>query len=77
MDQKQYDEIISLVDKDLLNITNDDEIFHCINIVTSVALRNFIEKFTKELSDEEAIKNFTVDMNLLKHGLYKSEGEHE
>lgn len=76
MDRKQYDEIISLVDKDLLNITNDDEIFHCINIVTSVALRNFIEKFTKELSDEEAIKNFTVDMNLLKHGLYKSEGEH-
>src|SRR5690606_8950498 len=41
MNLKSDNEIIKLVDKELLNITNENEIFHCINIVTSVALRNF------------------------------------
>lgn len=71
MNLKSDNEIIKLVDKELLNITNENEIFHCINIVTSVALRNFIEKFTKKLSDEEALKNFYIDIKLLKYGLYK------
>src|SRR5690606_32978206 len=71
MNLKSDNEIIKLVDKELLNITNENEIFHCINIVTSVALRNFIEKFTKKLSDEEALKNLYIDRKLLKYGLYK------
>lgn len=71
MDKKQYEEIIKLVDKDILNINDEREVLNCINIVTSVALRNFIEKITKGLSDEEALENFTTDMNLLKYGLYK------
>lgn len=71
MNLKSDNEIIKLVDKELLNITNENEIFHCINIVTSVALCNFIEKFTKKLSDEEALKNFYIDIKLLKYGLYK------
>ena len=42
-------------------------------IIMAVVFRNFIEKFLKELSDEEAMDNFRIEMNLLKHGLYIQE----
>ncbi|WP_405097828.1 TetR/AcrR family transcriptional regulator [Oceanobacillus sp. FSL H7-0719] len=65
-----YD-LSELINKDILNIETDDELQHVIQIVSAIAFRNFVEKFTKELSDEEAIKNFKAEMNLLKKGLAK------
>ncbi|MFC4024305.1 TetR/AcrR family transcriptional regulator [Oceanobacillus longus] len=64
-------EMKKLVNKDHLNIKEDKDIFHIMQIITAVAFRNFVEKFSKELSDEEAIENFNIEMNLLKQGLYK------
>ena len=66
-------ETSKLINKERLNIKEDKELFHVVQILTAVAFRNFIEKFSKELSDEEAIHNFTIDMNLLKRGFYKQE----
>lgn len=68
-----FDEIIVMIDKKRLNIRDDKEVFHIMQIVTAVAFRNFVEKFTKNLTDDEAIHNFTIEMNLLKHGLYRRE----
>lgn len=64
-------EITKLINKDILNIKTDKELTHLIHIISAVAFRNFVEKFTKELTDEEAIRNFKVEMNLLKKGLAK------
>lgn len=65
-------EVISQrVDKDMLNIESDKELLHVIQIISAVAFRNFVEKFTRELSDDEAIENFKLDMKLLKKGLAK------
>lgn len=66
-------EVIKLIDRDRLNITEDRELIHIMQIITAVLFRNFIEKLLKELSDEEAIKNFTIEMNILKRGIYISE----
>lgn len=63
--------VIPLINKEKLNVSNDKEIYHMIQIVIAVAFRNFVEKFSKELSDDEAIENFTIEMELLKRGLYK------
>lgn len=63
-------EIIHLIDRDRLNIQEDAELFHILQIITAVVFRNFIEKLLKELSDQEAIDNFTIEMNILKRGIY-------
>ncbi|WP_085993863.1 TetR/AcrR family transcriptional regulator [Oceanobacillus senegalensis] len=65
------DDIINLIDKKRLNIESDHEIFHIMQIIIAVAFRNFVEKFSRELSDQEAIENFKIEMNLLKNGLYR------
>jgi len=64
-------EIIYLIDKKRLNIKENNELIHIMQIIMAVVFRNFIEKFLKELSDEEAMDNFRTEMNLLKQGLYK------
>jgi AcrR family transcriptional regulator len=63
-------DIIHLIDKKRLNINENNELIHIMQIIMAVVFRNFIEKFLKELSDEEAMNNFRIEMNLLKHGLY-------
>lgn len=71
-DKGFFNEVIEMIDKDRLNTKNDTEIYHMLQIVIAVVFRNFVEKFSKELSDDEAIEHFTIEMNLLKNGLYKN-----
>ena len=65
------EEITRRINMDILNIESEKELRHVIQIISAVAFRNFVEKFTEELSDEEAIENFKIDMKLLKKGLAK------
>jgi AcrR family transcriptional regulator len=69
-ESKYAKDIIYLIDKKCLNINENNELIHIMQIIMAVVFRNFIEKFLKELSDEEAMNNFRIEMNLLKHGLY-------
>ncbi|MHA6250534.1 TetR/AcrR family transcriptional regulator [Oceanobacillus sp. CAU 1775] len=64
-------ELTKLINQDLLNIDSEKELTHVIHIISAVAFRNFVEKFTKELTDDEAISNFKFEMKLLKKGLAK------
>ncbi|RLL42708.1 TetR/AcrR family transcriptional regulator [Oceanobacillus piezotolerans] len=70
---ESMNQISQLINTEKLNIKDDKEIHHIIQIITAVAFRNFVEKFSKELSDETAIEHFVIEMNLLKQGLYKRE----
>ncbi|WP_100011557.1 TetR family transcriptional regulator [Lentibacillus sediminis] len=67
----KFREIAALIDQDKLNLKEDHDLFHIMQIVTAVAFRNLVEKFAKDLPDEEAMDNFVREMNLLKNGLYK------
>ncbi|WP_338472290.1 TetR family transcriptional regulator [Niallia sp. XMNu-256] len=68
-------EVLKLIDRDRLNIKDDRELLHILQIISAVLFRNFIEKLLKGLSDKEAIDNFTIEMNILKRGIYISETE--
>ncbi len=70
---EHFKEITKLMNKQRLNIQEDKELYYILQIITAVVFRNFVEKFSKELSDDEAIHHFTMEMNLLKRGLYKQE----
>ncbi|MFS0750117.1 TetR/AcrR family transcriptional regulator [Oceanobacillus sp. 1P07AA] len=66
------DRISGLIDSSKLNITGDQEFFHVMQILTSVTFRNLVDKFSRNLSNEEAKENFRIEMELLRKGLYKS-----
>jgi AcrR family transcriptional regulator len=72
-DNNYIKEIMQLIDKQHLNIKKDEELLHIFKIVSAIAFHNFIEKLLKGLSDDEAIKQFTIRMDLIKRGIYKSE----
>lgn len=70
-DEKQIDtnrlkEITPLINKECLNISGEDEFYHIIQIITSVTFRNLVEKYSRNMSKEEALENFIIEMNLLK-----------
>lgn len=70
-DNHGYREILELIDQERLNINSEEELFHIFKIVSALAFHNLIEKITKELDDEEAMRNFTVRIELIKRGLSK------
>ena len=64
-----FREISSLINTSNLNISNEQDLFHIMQIITTVTIRNVVEKFAKELSKQEALGNYIIEMNLLKSGL--------
>ncbi|MBS4207045.1 TetR/AcrR family transcriptional regulator [Bacillus sp. FJAT-50079] len=56
-----------------LNISKEAELFHVMKIITSVTIRNVVDKFALEIPYEEAMTHYTTEMNLLKNGLLKGE----
>ncbi|SFA94251.1 transcriptional regulator, TetR family [Lentibacillus halodurans] len=69
---EEFKEISPFIDKRKLNLSDEKEFFHVMQILMSVVVRNFVEKFARNLSDEEVMYNFKVEMNLLKTGLYQT-----
>jgi AcrR family transcriptional regulator len=70
-DRERFKEISVLIDRKLLNINNDQEIVHIFQIISAIAFHNFIEKTMKKLSDEEAMKEFTIMLEMIKQGISK------
>ncbi|GAB4071914.1 TetR family transcriptional regulator [Barrientosiimonas marina] len=69
--QEEFREISSLVDKTKLNIGDEKDIFHIIQILASVLVRNLVDTFARNLSYQTATDHLTVEMNLLKSGVYR------
>lgn len=69
---EQFQKISSLLKIDNLNISNEKELFHLVKIIATITLRNLVEKFAKNISDDEALNNYSTEINLLKKGLYKT-----
>src|SRR5690625_4114066 len=69
---EQFSGIIEDVDVKILNISNEQEVVHVIRIFASVTTNNLMQHFAKKVSYDEALKNYTLEMNLLKKGLYKN-----
>ncbi|MEK5443497.1 MULTISPECIES: TetR/AcrR family transcriptional regulator [unclassified Fredinandcohnia] len=68
---ENFKELSSRINISKLNVENDEELFHSIQIITSVMLRNLIHAFAYDLSSDSALRGFTIEMNLLKKGLVR------
>ncbi|MCM3239706.1 TetR family transcriptional regulator [Heyndrickxia oleronia] len=66
-----FKEISSIIDKEQLNIANDGELVHVLQIIMAVTLRNIVDNFARDLPYEVAVNNYMIEINLLKKGLSK------
>lgn len=69
---ESFEEMKSLVDRTKLNIQNDHEFYHLLKILFAVTMRNWVERFAKDLSWKESAANFELELKLLKNGLMKN-----
>ncbi len=66
--------MIRLINTKNLNIKEEQELHHILKIIIAVTFHNLVQVFVRDLTDEEALKNYVEQIELLKRGLYK--GEH-
>ncbi|TPG88844.1 TetR/AcrR family transcriptional regulator [Brevibacillus laterosporus] len=71
--KNRLSEIMVLISTEKLNITDEREIFHVLKIIMAVTFQNLIHNFARDLPLDESVKNYTLDLSLLKKGLYKEE----
>lgn len=64
-------EVVALVDHGKLNITDEMELIHVFKIMKAVTFQNLIQVFAKDLSIDDSLRNYKLEVNLLKKGLSK------
>lgn len=69
--KSQLSEIAVLLNVEKLNIADKQKISHVLKIIIAVTFQNIIQNFAKDLPLDEAIRNYTLDLSLLKRGFYK------
>lgn len=67
--EEEFKKISNLIDKNKLNSSGNKELYHLLKIVMSVTIRNWIEYFAKNLTVEESIANYEIELKLLRTGL--------
>jgi Skp family chaperone for outer membrane proteins len=65
---EDFKKISNLINKERLNIQDEHEIFHMMQIISSVTFHNIVKKFAGELPFEEAVNNYRTEIYLLKKG---------
>lgn len=68
---KKYDLIKRLINRKSLNIDNEEELLQVVQIVSLIMTDNLIQKFGKEMTNEEVIHNYKTQIRLLKKGFVK------
>ncbi|MDQ1144074.1 AcrR family transcriptional regulator [Bacillus sp. SORGH_AS 510] len=71
--RNQYEAMLQLINTKNLNINEEQELHQVLKIIMAVTFQNLVQVFVKDLSDEEALKNYVAQLELLKKGLYKEE----
>ena len=72
--KNQYFHMINLINRKNLNIKEEQELHQVLRIMMSITFHNLVQVFVKDLSNEEALKNYREQIQLLKRGLHKNEG---
>ncbi|MFZ0368066.1 MAG: TetR family transcriptional regulator [Halobacillus sp.] len=66
---EHLNKIREYIDQDQLNIEGEEELYHAVHLLRNLMLNNLVSHFAKGLSRERAMKNFTIEMTLIKRGL--------
>ena len=69
--KSRLSKIMILINTEKLNIIEEREIFHIMKIIMAVTFQNLIQNFAKEIPFDESVKNYALELSLLKKGLYK------
>lgn len=69
--KSRFFEIIGLIDRKNLNITNEEEIYHIFKMMMAVIFQNLVHAFARNLPVPEVMKTFSLEIKLLKKGFYK------
>lgn len=70
--KSQFLNTLKLIDTSNLNIQDEHELHHVLKILMGVTFQNIVQLFVREYSGEEALRNYLVQMDLLKRGLQKN-----
>ena len=71
----QFLNMISLINRGNLNIESDQELHNILKIMGAVTFQSLIQMIVKDWTDEEALRNYRVQIDLLKRGFYKEESK--
>ncbi len=67
----RFFELNGLLNCENLNIAGEEELYHILKILMVVTIQNIVDVFSRELPIQEAMKNFSLEMDLLKRGFNK------
>lgn len=70
---KQKSDFLQLIDSSKLNISSEQELIHIMKILKAVTFQNLTQSFAMKLSTEKALEIYTLEINMLKKGLYLPE----
>lgn len=70
--KNQFLQTIKLIDTSKLNIRDEQELHHVLKILMGVTFQNIVQLFVKDYTGEEALRNYLVQIDLLKRGLQKN-----
>ncbi|MDX8044476.1 TetR family transcriptional regulator [Gracilibacillus sp. S3-1-1] len=66
-----FQRIAQQIDFSSLKIETDEELFPLMQLISAVTIRNMINKFSKEISLEEALQKYESQLQFVKHGVLK------
>lgn len=70
---KHLNELKKYVRKDLLNIEDDEELLHMIQILMSIFIKTLVQKYVFNMSPNEVIVQFNKQMKLIRKGFERKE----
>lgn len=66
----EFEEIKEFINIDKLNVTDESEMIHVVQIMIATTMQNLMFSFTKQYTEDVSLKNYKIELNLLKKGLY-------
>lgn len=64
-------ELNALLNTENLNTNSEEELYHIIKMMMVMMIQNLVDVFARELPIQDAMKNFSLEIDLLKRGFYK------
>ncbi len=71
--QKEYKKLIDGIDKTALDYDSLEELHHIIELVFSITMHNVVHSFSKDVTLEQAIRNFNMQLTFLQKGVLKND----
>ncbi|MGN8646456.1 TetR/AcrR family transcriptional regulator [Gracilibacillus sp. HCP3S3_G5_1] len=66
---EHFHQVQSQLDFSSLKVTNEEELYQLLKMISAVTIRNIIEAFSKDLPLDDAIHNYQAQLQFIKHGV--------